>query len=116
MQIGSVQTGKGERTMPDRKMVIKGLENCLNPTLNCRDKKDSCPYARQCWLLDPLPTIRVKKDALALLKEQPEIVRCKDCVYHENEKARSNQTAWLPCMEMQTKNNWYCADGVKKDE
>ena len=55
------------------------------------------------------------QDAIAMLIEQ-EIVRCKDCVYHENEKARSNQTAWLPCMEMQTKNNWYCADGVKKDE
>ena len=39
---GSVQTEKGERTMPDREKVIKGLEICSNNygAYYCPD----CPY------------------------------------------------------------------------
>ena len=65
---GSVQTGKGERTMPDREKVIKGLE-CHridnNHRINCAD----CPY-----YVDDDNHIRcvndLHDDALELLKEQ----------------------------------------------
>ena len=53
-----------------------------------------------------------RRDERCLLKE---VVRCKDCLYYENEIARMNQTAWLPCMEVKTGGNWYCGSGRKKD-
>ena len=39
------------------------------------------------------------------------IVRCKDCKYWKDQSATSK---WLPCCEMQTSGNWYCAGGEKK--
>lgn len=43
-----------------------------------------------------------------------ELVRCKDCVYWSSEEKRNRQTAWLPCMEIKTGRNWFCANGAKK--
>ena len=48
--------------------VIKGLEKCLNPNLNCYHDDIDCPYATDCWLSDSLPTRPLKEDALELLK------------------------------------------------
>lgn len=45
-----------------------------------------------------------------------EIVRCKDCEYYKDETARDKHPSWLPCMSVQTTGNWFCADGVKRDE
>lgn len=48
--------------------------------------------------------------ALALLKEQPEVVRCKDCKYYDH---------FNGCMSWHDVNsnndNWYCADGERKE-
>ena len=45
-----------------------------------------------------------------LLKEQPEIVRCKDCKYYDH---------FNGCMswhDVNSKNdNWYCADGERQE-
>ena len=38
------------------------------------------------------------------------IVRCKDCKWHDNP---DESTKWLPCMEIRTLNNWFCADGER---
>ena len=39
-----------------------------------------------------------------------EVVRCKDCIWRNDDSS----PMWLPCMEMETKDNYYCADGVRK--
>ena len=38
---------------------------------------------------------------------QPEIIRCKDCKYRD-ENWRRVSVKWLPCMDVRTGSNWYC--------
>ena len=90
----------------DREKVIKGLEHCTSHD-DGRDKFGGvgkcvgCPYyGHDC-------TGRMKKDALALLKEQPEIVRCKDC------KHRISCTIYLEAAEAENE-DWFCASGERE--
>ena len=58
-------------------------------------------------------------DALALLKEQPEIIRCKDCVYwlpmnrfHQDYhpgRGECELNCWIRDFD------WYCGDGKRKE-
>ena len=99
----------------DREKVIKGLEVCRDqdnpPGYRFTGCKDDCPYyGNGC-------AKKLKEDAMDQLKEQPEIVRCKDCEY-------SNQVCKKLVMDRKfyfcTKHkfykidNWYCADGEQK--
>ena len=62
---GSVLTGKGRMTMPDREKVIKGLECCLG-TNDCDiDPREDCPYKGMC-----LCAMALHLEVLELLKEQ----------------------------------------------
>lgn len=65
---GSVLTGGRKMTMADREKVIKGLECC---TMECTYEHPfrckGCPYSQDDAPCEALP---VKRDALALLKEQ----------------------------------------------
>lgn len=118
--------------MIDRDKVIKGLE-CLTqrkePTVNpCRD----CGYINR-----PNFAICVKdvaSDALVLLKEQesviealksdldetfamlgdqPEIVRCKDCKHCEYPSAEKE---WCKKGHLHgNAENWFCADAERKE-
>ena len=65
--------------MADLDKVLKGLEKCLNPNLNCYQYNIDCPYESDCWLSDSLPTRTLKEDALELLKfQQAEIAELKE--------------------------------------
>ena len=44
---------------------------------------------------------------------QPEIIRCKDCKYSD-ENWRRVSVRWLPCMDMRTGSNWYCGSAERK--
>ena len=57
---GSVLTGKGGMTMPDREKVIKGLEQCISTDKTC----EGCPYEGTTC------TTTLNADALELLREQ----------------------------------------------
>lgn len=48
---------------------------------------------------------------------QPEIIRCKDCKY-QDENWRRVSVRWLPCMDVRTGSNWHCgsAERGKQDE
>ena len=59
--------------MIDREKVIKGLE--IHADRSDKTDCDDCPYIR--YKGDCIG--QLCSDALVLLKEQPEIVRCKDC-------------------------------------
>ena len=50
--------------------------------------------------------------AVALLKEQEAVVRCKDCKFYPDGKGT---TKWLPCREIIVPPMWFCADGKKSD-
>jgi hypothetical protein len=101
---GSALTGKGVMTMPDRENVLNALRchaNC-DRGFDCGD----CAYIGNGDCLDLLAM-----DAFALLKDQPEIVRCKDCKYFPDGNGSTN---WLPCREIITPPGWFCADGERR--
>lgn len=47
--------------------------------------------------------------------QQPEIVRCKDCKYRD-ENWRRISVRWLPCMDMRTGSNWYCGSAERGEQ
>ncbi len=89
--------------------VIKGLEFCARPGLKgCLYETDECPYINNGCRL------QMEADALVLLKDQQEIVKCKDCKHRDPEDKKcdcGHAIQWqLPRLD-----NWYCADGERKD-
>lgn len=44
---------------------------------------------------------------------QPEIIRCKDCKYRD-ENWRRVSVRWLPCMDVRTGSNWYCGSAERE--
>lgn len=45
---------------------------------------------------------------------EQEIVRCKDCIYWKNGHSNYYVHNWLPCMEIETNREWFCAEGRKE--
>ena len=52
--------------------------------------------------------------AISALK-QPEIIRCKDCKYHD-EGYRRISVKWLPCMDIRPGSNWFCGSAERREE
>ena len=46
---------------------------------------------------------------------QPEIIRCKDCKYSD-ENWRRVSVKWLPCMDMRTGSNWFCGSAERRTD
>lgn len=92
--------------MTDRKKVIEGLEHCSED--GCKD----CPYETDCIMADGFSELA--KDVLELLKEQETIVHCKDCKYWKNKYREYVIHPWVPCMEIDTSGNWFCAYGESR--
>ena len=46
---------------------------------------------------------------------QPEIIRCKDCKYHD-EGYRRISVKWLPCMDICPGSNWYCGSAERRTD
>ena len=67
-------------------------------------------------LTNTVELIRKKNELIEkLLKEQKQIVRCKDCLYRKDEEARDNHSSWLPCMVIETRSDFFCADGRREE-
>jgi len=52
-------------------------------------------------------------DALAMLKEQEAVIRCKDCKYGEK-CAEPHKDYWCNLYEEYKWSEWFCADGEPK--
>ena len=90
----------------DREKIIEALETCRDqnnpPGYRFTSCVDDCPYyGNGC-------ARKLKEDVLALLKEQPEIVRCKDCKYHDEEDGKN----FCDCGNRP--DDWFCADGERR--
>ena len=101
--------------MPDREKVIKGLEICVNMVPGKYDCY-KCPYeidGSDC-------EINSTNDAIALLKEQPEIVRCKDCKHWSAERINDYNKCkrWINVgvNNFATMGDWFCADGERRTD
>ena len=95
--------------MPDREKVIKGLEVCRDqdnpPGHRFTGCKDDCPYyGNGC-------AKKLKEDAMDQLKEQPEIVLCKDCKWWSKSKLK----CYRPYANRQSNSNSFCDKGIRKN-
>lgn len=57
----------------------------------------------------------IKQAIMALPSAEPEIVRCKDCKYRD-ENWRRVSVRWLPCMDVRTGSNWYCGSAERSSD
>lgn len=94
--------------MPDREKVIDEL-------------KELCEYLfheyKVCYHGDAEDTYNrflIANNALELLKDQCDIIRCKDCKYWKNKYMEYDVHPWLPCMVINTRGNWFCANGERR--
>ena len=120
--------------MVDREKVIKGLERCLICNTSVIASAEGKKAYRDCEYTIGLYCGKDKllRDALALLKEQEAVVRCKDCKHRPELKLYSdrkgNYTAVefpdgskCPCQcedffySWYPKDDWFCADGEQKE-
>ena len=99
--------------MKDREKVIKGLELC---EIGSSDKcyETSCPYyLNGC-------TEELKADALELLKEQSEIVRCEDCKHRPTypkacgAEINGRWCYWCELLMAWKPDDWFCANGKRR--
>ena len=90
--------------MPDREKVITGLECCMSEHI-CR----GCPYREKGECEDGgYYYSKSIEDAIALLKEQPEIIRCKDCKHWGTSDCAMYNT-WGD--DESTPDDWFCPIG-----
>ena len=95
----------------DRDNVIKALECCKRKDGNeCR----VCPYTESEYCTEDMVT-----DALDLLKDQPQIVRCKDCKhlidhhgFMDDGYCRKMREDY--CIKFKPNADWFCAVGERK--
>lgn len=98
----------GEVGMIDIKFVIKGLEDA-----NDVIRKSELTGSKKIRLIDACC------NAVTLLKEQPEIVRCKDCKHYntyecenDNVLRRIKDCGCYPPFWVDPE--WFCADGERR--
>ena len=92
-------------------MVKKGIYQCLMDDSNEE-------YETQCWdcpyYSEGLTVKECKKHLLndfdSLMKEKKGIIRCVDCVNHNNNGCRFFRYG------VRTKDEWFCADGERKSK
>lgn len=94
--------------MPSREEIINSLEGCMDVhrtglwSSGCM----LCAYEKQS---NPKCFMDLTKDVIELLREQTEIVRCKDCKYYIDETGVCDLYHAHGCAEI-----WYCADGERR--
>lgn len=99
--------------MADREKVIKGLQahadGCGYRSHHCDAME--CPYR---YGDESCDIEEMCRDALELLKEQPQIVRCKDCKWFE--MSRFGERGFCKKVELIRRTTFYCADGERREE
>ena len=101
--------------MPDREKVIKSLELCADGH-HCHE----CSYQTVKHNLDGIAdcTSLLADHALALLKEQEAVVRCKDCKFW-HQSLIPGQEKFGDCGQANGLTvkwaDWFCADGERKE-
>ena len=93
-----------------RDEVIKALENCM--TRDNATACEDCEYKEHCASDWSETSVKLVKDALALLKDgdMVRVVRCKSC-RHYNTECCADGFGWCHRRDFGTTDEWYCADG-----
>lgn len=92
--------------MTDIKKIIEAVEYCLT-----NGKCTECKFSKGRMFA----TCRyLMEDIFELLKEQQQIVRCKDCKHCDPEDHKcdcGHDIQW----QLPRSDNWFCADGKQKE-
>ena len=102
--------------MPDKDKVMKGLSCCIvsmaeeEPFAKC----EKCPYGTISIDVQTCRSI-LSAEALELLKEREEIVRCKDCAMSHPWNDDVVQCRNKKISSTYVQKDWFCADGVKAE-
>jgi hypothetical protein len=83
-----------------RQVAIDTANEWLLDCFHVQKQNRSCGLIRR---LEDLPSA------------QPEIIRCKDCKY-QDENWRRVSVRWLPCMDVRTGSNWYCGSAERRTD
>ena len=109
----------------DKKEIVKKLEDETKRIYTIRTtlfKDGESKQISETIYREPFVTLTVEEAdrILAMLKEQEIVVRCKDCRYglYCTDRETTYQCFKWNSGEfgMIHEQNWFCADGVKKDE
>ena len=97
--------------MPDREKVISNLTDLENIMIA---RQEICPKEELQYWIELQESL---SDALALLKEQPQIVHCRDCT-HQYFTTKSGSVICGHLEHESEKHNadWFCADGERRTE
>ena len=87
--------------MTDREKAIRMLNNTLR---HCHNLYNHVTNEEQTWLAE---INQGAKDALALLKEQSDVVLCKDCKFYTDPQI-------CPVFGMDRYDDWFCAGGKRR--
>ena len=89
--------------MSDKKDIIETLEYLISE--DCTDSQDD--YYRDI------------ETAIAMLKEQEAVVRCKDCKHRGNSGkcvlSAISEEKNFPLFMLDNRGDWFCADGERKE-
>lgn len=90
--------------MTEREEIINSLNACMDVHRSGLWSSGCafCSYAKRS---NPKCLMDLTRDAIALLREQPEIVRCKDCKWYD-ERISMCDNCGLP-----REQTFFCADG-----
>ena len=91
----------------DLKQAIYDIERC---TCHVPDACRDCSKYNEASQPAVICMEDLLKDVLELLKAQPEIVRCKECV------SRDPRDGMCEHVQKIRDPDWYCADGVRRDD
>ena len=96
--------------MIEREKVIKGLEKCKRYECDDCTEKGASQAPWDCPAYD-----NFVDSALAMLKEQEVVVRCKDCKNWVGNGADIYELPyWLPCKGEMRRPDYFCADGERR--
>ena len=88
--------------------LLKGLEQRLDDYCELNDEgKTTFRMA--------IESLELFGNSEHLTSAQPEIIRCKDCKYSD-ENWRRVSVRWLPCMDIRVPSNWFCGSAERREE
>ena len=107
-QCGASGAAEGEEALIDKETAITHLQ-IINTWAGFALEKDMNFFTKKTFQDIEEWTM----DAVKLLREQPEVIRCKDC------KCMPTSPHEPSCWKNRRRGddgNWFCADGIRKDE
>ena len=99
--------------MPDREKVIEALVKARTAEENYKLQSAEMSFQFIEMLIELLKEQKTQKffvDESGKITPLPVVVRCKDCQYYSGQFCNKNDVYPWP------KDDWFCADGVRRDE